>query len=92
MLQISPAQTRRLLQLRRDYITNVALVSRQRQQLLQQMQSIPLAMGISSHEFGSSLSTVDDILQQLQQCVCQEDELFYGWQGTVALTVSCCTL
>ena len=86
-MQISPAQTARVLQLRRDYITNVALVSRRRQQLLQQMQSIPPAMGITSHEFGSS--TVDGITQQLQHCVVQEDKLCYGYKGGVALTVSC---
>lgn len=70
-----------LFQSRRTYITDMARVARRRRELLQQLQSAPEAHSISFTESGTSYSSVDNITQQLQDCVKREDELFrqYLW-------------
>lgn len=88
VMQIQPPALDTFLKLRREYITNTAWVSKRRQQLLQQLQSAPQLLGIDSREIGSRLSAIDEITEQLQQCVIQEDELLFQFSGTVCLTVS----
>lgn len=87
VMQIQPPALDTFLKLRREYITNTAWVSKRRQQLLQQLQSAPQLLGIDSREIGSRLSAIDEITEQLQQCVIQEDELLFQFSGTVCLTV-----
>jgi len=87
-MQVQPVSLETFLKLRCEYITNVARVSKRRQQLLHQLQSAPQLLGIDSREIGSRLSVMDEITEQLQQCVTQEDELLFEFSGTVSLTVS----
>ena len=86
-MQIEPTQQATMLKMRQELVRNLALTSRRRQQLLYQLQNTPQALGVNSHEFGSHLSAVDALTEQLQQCVTQEDELFYDYLTTISLAV-----
>lgn len=88
VMQIQPHPLENLLKLRREYITNVARVCKRRQQLLHKLQSAPELLGNDSREIGSRLSVLEELTEQLQQCVTQEDELLFEFSGTVSLTVS----
>ena len=87
-MQIQPHSLQNFLKLRREYITNVACVCKRQQQLLHQLQSAPQLLGNDSREIGSRLCVMEEITEQLQQCVTQEDELLFEFSGTVSLTVS----
>ena len=87
-MQIQPQPLETLLKLRREYITSIGCVCERRQQLLHQLQSAPQLLGNDSREIGSHLCFMEEITEQLQQCVTQEDELLFEFSGTVSLTVS----
>lgn len=88
-MQVTPRSLEIVFKLRREYITNVARVFKRRQQLLHQLHSAPQLLGNDSREIGSRLCVMEEITEQLQQCVTQEDELLFEFSGTVSLTVSC---
>ncbi len=89
-MQVQPVTQKAFLKLRREYVMNVARVYKRRQQLLHRLQSTQLQLlGIDSRETGSRLSVLDEITEQLQQCVTQEDELLFEFLNTVSLSVSC---
>ncbi|KAA6422073.1 MAG: hypothetical protein FRX49_08091 [Trebouxia sp. A1-2] len=87
VMQVTPRSLEIVFKLRREYITNVARVFKRRQQLLHQLHSAPQLLGNDSREIGSRLCVMEEITEQLQQCVTQEDELLFEFSGTVSLTV-----
>ncbi len=61
-MQVQPVTQKAFLKLRREYVQNVARVSKRRQQLLDQLQSTQLQLlGIDSRETGSRLSVLDEM-------------------------------
>ena len=89
-MQVQPVTLKAFLKLRREYVMNVARVSKRRQQLLHRLQSTQLQLlGINSRETGSRLSVLDETTEQLQDCVTQEDELLFEFLNTVSLSVRC---
>lgn len=76
-MQITETQKVAMFALRRHFISNMALVTRRRQQLLQQLHSVPQPMGIDHQELNTSHGVVDSITRQLQACVRQEDALLH---------------
>ena len=62
IMQVQPVTQKAFLKLRREYVQNVARVSKRRQQLLHQLQSTQLQLlGIDSRETGSRLSVLDEM-------------------------------
>lgn len=88
MMQFTPAQKRQLFALRHSYITQLALISKRRQQLQQQLFSSPAAWGVSKDEMLDSHMTVDAVTQQLQDCAGLEHKLFIQYTIAVAHGVS----
>lgn len=87
-MQYTPAQKSRILALRRDYITQLALSSQHRQQLHQELLTSPGASGLSKDELIESHVTVRGITQQLEDCAAHEHKLFMQYTIAVAQGVS----
>ena len=88
MMQYTPAQKRQIFSLRRDYITQLALSSKRRQQLHQELLSSPGAAGVSKDELIDSHVAVRAIMQQLDDCAAHEHKLFMQYTIAVACRVS----
>ena len=84
MLQYTADQKAAIFALRRKYITSMAHLSKNWQRLTQQMQSAPEAACIDGLELAASHNAMDDITQQLQECVAQEHLLFVDFMKKFA--------
>ena len=83
-MQYTPAQKRRIFALREDYITQLALSVKRRQQLHQDLLSSPGASGLSKDDLIDSHVTVTAIMQQLEDCAAHEHKLFMQYTIAVA--------
>lgn len=88
MLQFTPAQKCRLLALQQTYLMQLAVISKNRQQLLLQLQQVPEPQGMSHQELFSACAMSDTILQQLQDCSALEHKLYIQYFIAAAHGVS----
>ena len=91
-MQFTQRQIKRLLALRRTYITQLVLMSKRRQQLLHQLQAQSLPQDISRDYLSSRHVTIDSIPRQLEECENMEHVLYIQYVIAVAHGVSCCSL
>ena len=84
MLQLSASQKAALLALRHKYISSMEQCARQRQKLLQQMQSSAAMTCVDSAHLAASHDALEDIAKQLQECVAQEHLLLAGYMRSAA--------
>lgn len=92
VMQCSGSQKRALFAARRDYLTNLAIVSRWRQALLHKLQLATRRLGLSMYDLPHSCPIVEGITQQLQQCIAQENEVFMCFHRAVGHGVCLATL
>lgn len=88
MLQFTPAQKCRLLALQQTYLMQLAVISKNRQQLLLQLQQVPEPQGMSHQELFSARTMSDTILQQLRDCSALEHKLYIQYFIAAAPGVS----
>ncbi len=86
-MRYTPAQMRSLCAARHSYLTTLARISTQRQCLVQQLQSAPLALGLSGVEVLDSHCAVDTITQQLQDMLAEEHCAYMLYAKQVAFEV-----
>ena len=84
MLQFDEAQQAALFISRRQYIKDLALNTKRRQLLLQQLQSIPEASGADMTGLGAIHVSVLDLTQELQKCAEEEFDLFWDYMTVIA--------
>lgn len=87
MMQFTQTQIRKLLALRQTYIQQLVLMSKQRQQVLRQLQNQSLSQ-VEREYLSSRHVTVDAIPQQLVECENMEYVLYMQYVIAVAHGVS----
>ena len=91
-MQFTERQIRKLLALRRTYITQLVLMSRHRQQLLRQLQNQSPSQDIDREYLSSRHVTIDAMPKQLEECEKMEYVLYMQYVVAVAHGVSCYAL
>ena len=75
-MHFTVAQEVKLLAMRHIFITQLGLITQRRQQLAQQLQNGPNAVGISKEEMLHCRFAVDACLQQMHECQALEHKLW----------------
>ncbi|DBB18205.1 TPA: hypothetical protein ACH3X3_003175 [Trebouxia sp. C0006] len=88
MMQHSPSQKHAIFCIRRNYLQQLALISRRRQQLLQQLQAAPGALSTGIADLASNHLTVDNFTQQLQELLAEEHTAYMMYLRKVGHEIS----
>lgn len=75
-MQFTQSQKDALFRLRRNYLTQLSVIGRQRRQLLQQLRNVSGGVGAGRAQPVPSCFSVDGIIQQLQGLLTQEQTAF----------------
>lgn len=89
LLQYTGAQKRRLFANRQIYTTQLMRIRKHRQNLLQQLQCAPKAVGMSQQELFESHVDVNAVIQQLQESLALQHKLYMQYTIACAHGVSC---
>ncbi len=87
-MQYSSSQKHAIFCTQRKYLQQLALISRRRQQLLQQLQAAPGALSTGIADLASNHLTVDSIAQQLQELLAEEHTAYMLYLRKVGHEVS----
>ena len=75
-MQFSQQQKATMFQLRRNYLSQVASLSKRRQHLLHQLNSLPDPMQMTVSQLASRNIHADDLNQQLQELLADEQQAY----------------
>ncbi|KAL0026817.1 hypothetical protein WJX77_003425 [Trebouxia sp. C0004] len=88
VMEYSPSQKHAIFCIRRGYLQQLALITRCRQQLLQQLQAAPGALCTGIADLASDHLTVDDITRQLQGLLAEEHTAYMLYLRKVGHEIS----
>ena len=82
-LEITDDQKAALCQLRRGYVTKMALVAKHRRQLLEHLQFSCGTVSLSAVDTEARAKLEEHIKAQLHDCLVKENQLFVWFMGTL---------